>query len=254
MVTFKPKTPVGTGTSRPIDPGTQVRTASPVPGDTGKAGSPRIHQPVKVRGDHTEQQSNTFKESTGKITFAGLWDNYVTGDPYKPGAGDKGDYSNQCALRMSATFHKVGIQMKSFSQKTIKPMPGAKTLGRVTMDGYPAAVRAYELGEWLELQPFNGLPKQPENITGKDWESKVKGRTGIIMFHGYWTRTGESTADASGGHIDLWNGSRLTISSTEDLLAVFGRRIGISSAHIPGTSIGYSNLANSKIILFWEIK
>ena len=40
------------------------------------------------------------------------------------------------------------------------------------------------------LQPFCGLPKKPEDITGKDWKSKDKGRTGIIMFHAYWTRDG----------------------------------------------------------------
>ena len=133
-------------------------------------------------------------------------------------------------------------------------MPGAQVLGRVMMDGSPSAVRAYELGEWLKLQPFCGLPKQPENITGKDWESKVKGRTGIIMFHAYWTHTGQAAASASGGHIDLWNMSRLTISSAEGFLAVLGRSVGMQSAHIPGTTIGYSDLSNSRNILFWEIK
>ena len=141
-------------------------------------------------------KTNTTKDSVRKIDvpvykFADLWENYVTGAPYKPGKDDKGDYSNQCALRMSATFHKVGIKMLSFSQKTVKPMPGTQVLGRVMLDGSPAAARAYELGEWLKLQPFCGLPKKPEDITGKDWESKVKGRTGIIMFHAYWTRAAE---------------------------------------------------------------
>ena len=29
------------------------------------------------------------------------------------------------------------------------------------------------------LQTFCDLPKLPENITGKDWVSKIKGRTGV---------------------------------------------------------------------------
>jgi hypothetical protein len=213
---------------------------------------------TKTLVQQAKVRTNTVKDSVCKIDvpavkFSDLWDNYVTGAPYKPAEGDKGDYSNQCALRMSATFHKVGIKMLSFSQKTLKPMPGAQVLGRVMMGGSPSAVRAYELGEWLKLQPFCGLPKQPENITGKDWESKVKGRTGIIMFHAYWTRAGEAPASASGGHIDLWNGSRLTISSVTDGFATVGRYFGMQS-FLPGTNIGFSDLRNSKTVLFWEIK
>jgi hypothetical protein len=209
-------------------------------------------------GKTNKEQSKTAKNSSHKIArpavkFTDLWDNYVVGTPFKPAKGDKGDYSNQCALRMSATFHKLGIDMEDFSQKTVSPMPGAQTLGRVMMDGHPAAVRAEELGEWLKLQPFDGLPQKPQDITGKDWELKVQGRTGIIMFHGYWTRPGESAANASGGHIDLWNGSRLTISSPLDSIATIGRYLGRQSL-FPGTNFGYSDLRKSKKILFWEIK
>lgn len=203
-------------------------------------------------------KTNTAKGSVCAIDapavkFIDLWSNYVTGSPYKPATNDKGDYSNQCALRLSSTFHKVGIKMQSFSQTKVKPMPGAAVLGRVMMDGNAAAVRAYELGSWLKLQPFCGLPEKPEEITGQDWELKVKGRTGIIMFHAYWTRAGEGAAAASGGHIDLWNGKRLTISSFLDGVATIGRYIGRQSL-FPGTAYGYSDLRNSKLILFWEVK
>lgn len=213
--------------------------------------SKKLVQSAKVK-------TNTVKDSVCSVKvppvkFSDLWDNYVKGKPYTPAPDDKADYSNQCALRMSATFHKIGIQMKSFSQKTVKPMPGAKSLGRVIMDGNPAAVRAYELGEWLKLYPFCGLPKEPQNITGEDWESKVKGRTGIIMFHAYWARDSDSAGQASGGHIDLWNGSMLTISGFWDGLATIGRYLGKES-FLPGTHYGYSDLRKSKLILFWEIK
>ncbi|KMY86696.1 hypothetical protein BUMB_00907c [Candidatus Paraburkholderia calva] len=65
------------------------------------------------------------------------------------------------------------------------------------------------MSQWLELQPFAGLPKT-EDVTSPDWQAKVKGRTGIIHFSHYWTRDGESADSASEGHIDLWNGRALT--------------------------------------------
>ncbi|WP_175938989.1 type VI secretion system amidase effector protein Tae4 [Caballeronia sp. BCC1704] len=181
------------------------------------------------------------------VTFAELWANYPSGDPY-----DNPAYDNQCAIRMSVMLHRVGIGMKSFSERLVRPASGEK-LGRILLDGKPTATRADELAQWLELQPFAGLPRA-EDITGADWEKRVKGRTGIIEFSRYWARDGESTANASGGHIDLWNGSRLTISSGEGLLGVIGRRVGIASAHIPWTNVGYSDLGKAKAILFWEIK
>ncbi|WP_322106967.1 type VI secretion system amidase effector protein Tae4 [Paraburkholderia sp. J41] len=182
------------------------------------------------------------------LTFEELWNNYPSGDPY-----DNSTYKDQCAIRMSVTFHRVGIEMKSFSSKLVHPLWGQPSIGRIILDGEVAATRADELGEWLRLQPFAGLPAA-EVITGSDWESKIKGRTGIIQFSGYWQRDGEkTTADATGGHIDLWNGSRLTISGPVDSIATIGRRFGMNSL-FPGTSIGFSDLRNSKQILFWEIK
>lgn len=207
-------------------------------------------QKATVRTNGTKDSVHSIPVRT--ITFAELWSGYVTGNPFKPGATDTADYSNQCALRLSATFHRLGIEMKSFSQKTVPPMPGAKVLGRVLMNGLSAATRAYELGEWLKLQPFAGLPPKPQDVTGKDWESKVKGRTGIIMFHGYWARQGEETASASGGHIDLWNGERMTLS-----FSTIGRYLGLPSFRQGAEVVAdwsYSDLGNSRRSLFWEIK
>lgn len=184
------------------------------------------------------------------ITFSELWTNYPIGNPY-----DNPDYENQCAIRMSVALHRVGIEMKSFSQKLVHPMNGDK-IGRILLDGKPTATRADEMGQWLKLQPFAGLQK-PEDITGSDWQARIKGRTGIIQFSRYWTRSGEDAANASGGHIDLWNGSRLTISSAPDALATVGRFFGMDSFRQGATtasSLSWSDLAGSKSILFWEIK
>ncbi|AQH03268.1 hypothetical protein A9R05_31005 [Burkholderia sp. KK1] len=171
------------------------------------------------------------------VTFQELWDNYPSGNPY-----DNPSYKDQCAIRMSVTLHRVGIEMKSFSEKVIKPLPGKKDIGRIILDGKATATRANELGEWLKLQPIAGIGK-PENITGADWASRVKGRTGVIMFDGYWTRDNESEANASGGHIDLWNGEKLTGFGT-------GMRVSWNIV-IPGI---WSDFRNSKTILFFPVK
>ncbi|AUT58454.1 type VI secretion system amidase effector protein Tae4 [Paraburkholderia terrae] len=181
------------------------------------------------------------------VTFQELWDNYPSGNPY-----DNSAYKDQCAIRMSVMFHRVGIEMKSFSEKLVRPLSDQPSIGRIILDGKATATRADELGEWLKLQPFAGLPKA-EDITGSDWESKVKGRTGIVQFSRYWTRAGETTSNASGGHIDLWNGARLTISSAPDAVATISRYFG-GQSFFPGTGFGWSDLRNSKQILFWEIK
>ncbi|CAB3768217.1 type VI secretion system amidase effector protein Tae4 [Paraburkholderia solisilvae] len=181
------------------------------------------------------------------VTFQELWDAYPSGSPY-----DNPAYKNQCAIRMSVTFHRVGIEMKSFSSKLIRPLSGQPSIGRIILGGKVTATRADELGEWLQLQPLAGLPKA-QDITGADWESKVKGRTGIIQFSRYWTRDGESAENASGGHIDLWNGSRLTISGPFDAVATISRMLG-GSSFLSEYTFGWSDLGKSKQILFWEIK
>lgn len=176
------------------------------------------------------------------VTFALLWNNYVTGNPY-----DDPAYDNQCAIRLSATFHRVGIEMKSFSQSLVKPGAGKTSIGRILLDGKATATRADEMASWLRLQPFCGLAAQPDNITGRGWQGKIKGRTGIVSFANYWQRDNE--AGRSGGHIDLWNGSRLTNNGILGTVQTFARfTLGRDSGP------GYSDLGNSTEILFWEVK
>lgn len=203
--------------------------------------SGRLQQQAKVR-------TNTSKDSVCSINvqpvkFVALWANYVTGDPYsdpKTGKPPTG-FENQCAIRMSATLHKLGVEMKSFTAANVSIKNGA-IFGRILLDGKFTAVRADQMGSWLSKQPFCGVEKV-ENITGNDWVAQVKGRTGIIMFDGYWSRDGEASAVASGGHIDLWNGEKLTGFGT-------GMRVRWNIV-IPGI---WSDFRNSKTILFFPVK
>lgn len=185
------------------------------------------------------------------IQFTDLWKNAETGNPAP-------EYVYQCAIRLSVTLHRVGVNMKSFSQTTVKPAPGRQTLGRIVIDGLPVATRADEMASWLKQYPFCGLGK-PQDITGRDWKSKVYGRTGIIAFSNYWGK------NQSGGHIDLWNKSRFpyptpsfSIDGTFGILANFSRFAfagwGIYNG---GSYYGFGilpNLADSKKIIFFEMK
>lgn len=210
-----------------------------------------LKQKAQVRTNTT--RGSVCKIDVPAVKFSDLWDNYVTGEPYRDAktGGVPPGFGNQCAIRMSVTLHKVGIEMKSFTPANVSVKPGHQ-FGRILMGGRYTAVLADQMGSWLSKHPFCGL-RRTEDITGRDWESKVKGRTGIIMFDSYWSRSSDSAGDASGSHIDLWNGSRLTISGPINSIATVGRMFGMNSL-FPGSSFGFSDLGDSKKILFWEVK
>lgn len=172
------------------------------------------------------------------VKFSDLWAKYPSSHPCvdpKTGKDPKG-YEDQCAIKVSFALEKSGIKMKSFSGAIC---PSAYAKGRW-------AIRAQELADWLIERPFCGCPKV-ENVTGENYETTIKTRTGIIFYKDYWTRAGERTP--SGDHIDLWNGSRLTASGLEGFLTTVARfYIGIQSGP------NFSDLRKSKRILFWEIK
>ncbi|WP_175737579.1 type VI secretion system amidase effector protein Tae4 [Burkholderia ambifaria] len=205
--------------------------------------------PTKVVTNKTEKSKKSVQLQA--LSFQELWNAYPTKDPYDDPTGE---YENQCAIRMSVTLHKVGSSMKSFSQNVLKPMPGKKTLGRLILDGKATATRAYELAEWLKLHPFLGMGR-PEDITGPDWQDKIKGRTGIIYFFGYWRQDGDSADALSGGHIDLWNKDTLTPSFASLWRFRLGQRTfpDLLSRLRGGNGNVISDLAKSKEILFWEV-
>jgi hypothetical protein len=201
----------------------------------------------------TNTTANSVKEVQLKaVTFQELWHNYPSGNPYDD---SNGNFGNQCAIRMSVTFHRVGSEMKSFSQKLVQPMPRKATLGRIILDGKATATRAYELAEWLQQKPFAGV-STAENITGPDWQNQIKGRTGIVFFYGYWRQDGDSGDDLSGGHIDLWNKDTLTPSAESFLRFRIGvPRIPNPISWLRGQSDNiYSDLGKSRQILFWEVQ
>jgi hypothetical protein len=172
------------------------------------------------------------------MTFQDLWNAYPNQeDPFRdPKTGEIPLYAdNQCAIRLSITLHRVGIEMKSYRGED-----------QIRIDGKRTALRASVMAQWLKLRPFAGLPS-PIDITGADWQDRIKGRTGIVFFSGYWARKTDSHGETTGDHIDLWNGRKLTSPGVEGWATTFMRfTVGVSSAW-------YSDLGKSKQILFWEI-
>ncbi|EKU84616.1 hypothetical protein ABIB42_002221 [Massilia sp. UYP32] len=194
-------------------------------------------------------RTNTRKESVCSVLvkaveFSTLWASYPDNPPFvdprtgKPPPG----YENQCAIKVSVAIHGVGVEMKSFRGAAEK------------VNGLPAALLASQLAAWLKQQPFCGLPTSAENVTGADWQNKIRGRTGIVYFADYWARNGREKASGkpTGDHIDLWNGARLTATGMS-FFSTMGRRLGLDSLGA-GTSWGYSDLGRSSEILFWEIE
>jgi len=178
------------------------------------------------------------------VEFAQLWASYPDSAPFvdpKTGKPPPG-YENQCAIKVSLAIHGVGVEMKSFRGAAEK------------VNGLPAALLASQLAAWLKQQPFCGLPKSAESVTGADWQSKIRGRTGIVYFADYWARSVKEKASdkPTGDHIDLWSGARLTATGMS-FFSTMGRRLGLGSLGA-GTSWGYSDLGRSSEILFWEIQ
>ncbi|HKT99236.1 MAG TPA: T6SS effector amidase Tae4 family protein [Paraburkholderia sp.] len=201
--------------------------------------------PNKKTVVRTNSTPNSIKEVNLKVvSFSELWSAYPRSAPCTDPATGKPAFEDECAIRMGTCLAAVGITNKSFKGE------------KCWFQGHSPShmLRAKEVAGWLRLQPFAGCPK-PQAVTGKDWQDKVKGQTGILFFGNYWRRSLKEK-DPSGDHIDFWNGERLT-PSTETTLRF---DVGISRVWNPLSLVGigsenlFSNLAEAKQILFWNIR
>lgn len=94
------------------------------------------------------------------------------------------DPANQCAIRLTWALMALG---KEF-QRTFEQTFNGRKEGAF-------AIRAEELAEWL--------PKifgKPIEIKGRDKESQLQGRTGIVFLKSFKSENGRAN------HIDAWNG------------------------------------------------
>lgn len=216
-------TEVGIGESGSGDAASVNATATPMPAHA-----------MSLSGNAKRVATAETRQTT--VLFSGLWAAYPAGTPYvdantgKPPPG----FENQCAIRLSVALHRVGVGMDSFRGK-----------GQIRLDGKRTAVLAEELSDWLRRNSISGVGS-PETITGADWQKKIRRRRGIVAFRNYWMRDGQT--HPTGGHIDLWNGYRLTGGGVYPVLINFARFFFEVSS-----SLWHSDLGKATEIVFWEI-
>ncbi len=171
---------------------------------------------------------------TTTLKFSDLWKNYPETSAPCLKADGSAAFDDQCAIRLGVALERSGISNRSF--KGVRCWDGAHPPSHM--------LRAQEVADWLKRHPFAGCP-QTKELAGPSWRKHAKGRQGIIFFKDYWIRSG--ARQATGDHIDLWDGQRLTSSSASSAVNGFFRfALGIDSAW-------YSNLGESKLILLWEL-
>lgn len=171
-----------------------------------------------------------------RMSFLKMWSGYPSSHPYvDPKTGeDPPGFDNQCAIKLSVALQATGVDLASFKGAQVQVAAGK------------AAIRAEELAVWLKAQHFDGMHGAVD-ITGADWQDKIKDKHGIVAFKDYWTRPGEKTP--TGDHIDLWNGKSLTSSGLAGMAVSFARfTLGMRSGP------GFSDLGKAKQITFWEVQ
>jgi hypothetical protein len=142
---------------------------------------------------------------------------------------DRGTYTNQCAINLSAALIRSGVSLDGFR--------GARSWQK-DQPKYP--IRAQELANWLKTT-FPRLPRRFEAVSPKEFSQKLSGKRGIIFFQNYWGPGNQ------GDHIDLWNGSRLTDWRTWARIHV---RIGSHGLHDLGAG---SDFKKAAAVWFWGL-
>ena len=165
------------------------------------------------------------------VRFSELWDNYPSSAPCVNPTTRKAAYDNQCAIRVGMALEKCGVSFKTFNGPRCAVGPA----------GNGMALRALDLADWLSRRPFANCPS-PSIVAGKRFQNAIGAKKGIVFFKDYWLRDGEKLP--TGDHIDLWNMDRLTPSW--QTFARFTLGIG----RLPSM---YSDLENSRSVMFWSI-
>jgi hypothetical protein len=165
------------------------------------------------------------------LSFDNLWENYPSSSilHIDPSTG-KDVFEDHCAINVSEALEKSGINLKLLGGTKCWNCSGSGN----------HLIRAQELADAISLNI------KPVKLKGENFESYVKGRTGIIFFQDYWQRNNQ--IGRTGDHIDLWN---------KNELASVGFFLSWLRLTFPETSENFldmSDLRISKSVWFWEIK
>lgn len=166
--------------------------------------------------------------------FKKLWDNFPGKDRIKTDCTNKQKdsnkaFSNYCAILLSESFIKAGVDISSFKGTRCWSHSGKKHM-----------LLAHDFAVSLEKNTPPGFAKK-QKIAPATFQKDLEGRTGVIYFKDYWQRGKESFTARSGDHIDLWNKNEITSSSmwARSIYEFFG---------------AVSDLNKSKEVWFWEVK
>ena len=115
-----------------------------------------------------------------------LWQAY----PYPPEMSPCSDgYTNQCAIRMSITLEKCGVDLSSYS-------------GNKCTHGHARGAQ----GLANHLKRIWGQPTWTYRRNRARASGLLQPHSGVIFFKNCFTRAGEGTRD--GDHIDVWFSGR----------------------------------------------
>lgn len=176
------------------------------------------------------------------LRFSNLWSAYPSNRTIEHIDPDTGDdiFGDHCAINVSQSLYKNGIKLKSFRGTKCWRCPTPDEQGRGIH-----AIRAQELADYLERQPFADCP-QPSRLLGETFEREVSGKTGIIFFKDYWRRT--ENGARTGDHIDLWDGNELAS------IGAFATFVRTTFSEFSENYLSMSDLKKSSQVLFWEIE
>ena len=188
--------------------------------------------------------SDNNQSQSHPIEFKTLWKNH-------PGKHidhinkktKKENYENQCAIELSEALIKSGISLNGYKGGTCKDCS----------INQKHALSAEQLSNFLvKSSNFEGFSK-PVYLTGKNYESYVEGKTGIIYYADYWKRASDKNDQRTGDHIDLWNTNTLA-SATGVGGRTFRTWFRRSFPEFSENHLDASDLTRAKKVIFWEIK
>ena len=164
-------------------------------------------------------------------------------------------------MHLTAALGKSGVSLQGFR--------GALSQCEIAPTGNGLPIRAQEVADWLTRRPFPGL-QRPRTLTpGDGFADKLAGLTGIIFFQHYWLRDGEKLNQnpaapyGTGNHIDLWNRSRLPMS-TQTVLRFYlhintlpdldpRHRGPFARTPVEPGHNWYSDLNHASNVVFWQL-